>query len=115
MHGMATLDESIAQSLRECQQSGELQSAPSWGKPLALDDGFDETPLALRMPFKILKDAGFVPTEVLLMREIAALREQLAALHDRSAPAAQALHKRLADQQQLLALRLEKLRISGRL
>ena len=112
---MATLDESIAQSLRDSQRSGELQSAPSWGKPLPLDDGFDETPLALRVPFKILKDAGFVPAEVLLMREIAALREQLAVLRERTSPAAQALVKRLADQQQLLAMRLERLRISGRL
>ncbi len=44
-----TLDEQIAQSLRDSQRSGELQAAPSWGKPLALDDGFDETPLELRM------------------------------------------------------------------
>ena len=34
---MATLDEHIAQSLRESQRSGELQSAPSWGKPLHLN------------------------------------------------------------------------------
>lgn len=109
------LDDKIAQGLSEWQRSGELRAAPSWGKPLALDDGFDATPLELRLPFKVLKDAGFVPYEVVLMREIGALREQLARLHDSSAPAAQALLRRLADQQQLLALRLEKLRLSGRL
>lgn len=112
---MPTLDERIAQSLRDALRSGELQSAPSWGRPMALDDGFDDTPLELRMPFKILKDAGFVPHEVVLMREIGALREQLAALHDTTAPAAQALLRRLAEQQQLLALRLERLRYSGSL
>jgi len=112
---MATLDEQIAQGLRAALSSGELRSAPSWGRPLALDDGFDETPLELRLPFKILKDAGYVPHEVALMREIAALREQLAALHDTSSPAAQALLRRLAGQQQLLALRLERLRLGGSL
>ena len=29
---MATLDDHIAQSLRESQRSGELESAPSWGQ-----------------------------------------------------------------------------------
>lgn len=112
---MATLDEQIAQSLRDALNSGELRAAPSWGKPLALDDAFDQTPLELRMPFKILKDAGFVPHEVALMREIGALRQQLAALHDHSSPAAQQLAKRLAEQRQRLALRLERLRLSGKL
>ena len=58
---MATLDEQIAQSLRESQRSGELQSAASWGKPLDLADGYAQTPEELRMAFKALKDAGFAP------------------------------------------------------
>ena len=41
---MATLDEQIAQSLRESQRSGELQTAANWGKPLDLDDGYARTP-----------------------------------------------------------------------
>ena len=75
---MATLDDHIAQSLRESQRSGELQSAPSWGKPLNLNDGFAQTPDELRMAFKALKDAGFVPPEVETMQQIAVLREQVA-------------------------------------
>ena len=49
---MATLDEQIAQSLRESQRSGELQSAASWGKPLDLADGYAQTPEELRMAFR---------------------------------------------------------------
>jgi L-alanine-DL-glutamate epimerase-like enolase superfamily enzyme len=105
---MATLDEQIAQSLREAQRNGELQSSASWGKPLDLDDGYAQTPEELRMGFKALKDAGFVPPEVETMKQIAALREVIES--DPEAPAADAMRRRLSELQQHLALRLEKLR-----
>lgn len=110
---MATLDEQIAQSLQESLRSGELQSARSWGKPLDLADGYAQTPEALRMAFKALKEAGFVPPEVETMKRIAALREVIAA--DPDAPRADAMRKRLSELQQQLALRLEKLRRTGSL
>lgn len=110
---MATIDEEIARALRESQASGELQSAPSWGKPLAADEGEQATPLELRMPFKILKNAGFAPPEVGAFAELAALREQLAATAEPAA--AQALQQRIADLEQRLALRLEGLRRAGSL
>ena len=110
---MPTIDERIAQSLREAEASGELQSAASWGKPLALDDAFAQTPEELRMAFKALKDAGFVPPEVETMQQIAALREQLAAALD--AAGADVLRRRISELQQHLTLRLEKLRVSGNL
>ena len=110
---MPTIDEQIAQSLRDAQRSGELQSAASWGKPLNLDDGYAQTPEELRMAFKALKEAGFVPPEVETMKQIAALREVLTA--EPEAPQAEAMRKRLSELQQHLALRLEKLRTSGSL
>ena len=110
---MQTLDEKIAQSLRESQRSGELQSAPSYGRPLDLDDAYARTPAELRMPYKVLKDAGFVPPEVETMNEIAALRVQ--ARHCTDAAEADALRRRIAELQQHVALRLEKLRTSGSL
>ena len=108
-----TIDEQIAQSLRESQASGELQSAKSWGKPLDLNDGYAQTPEELRMAFKALKDAGFVPPEVELMKQVAALRECINAAPD--APEAEAMRQRASELQQQLALRLEKLRTSGSL
>ena len=110
---MTTLDEQIAQKLREAQRSGELQSAAGWGKPLDLEDGYAQTPEELRMAFKALKQAGFVPPEVETMKQIAALREVIAA--DPAAPQADAMRKRVSELQQHLALRLEKLRTSGSL
>ena len=110
---MATFDEQIAQSLRESERSGELQSAASWGKPLDLGDGYAQTPEELRMAFKALKDAGFVPPEVETMKQIAALREVIETEPD--ATRAEAMRKRVSELQQHLALRLEKLRTSGSL
>lgn len=110
---MPTLDEQIAQSLREAQRSGELQSAASWGKPLDLADGYAQTPEELRMAFKALKDAGFVPPEVETMKQIAALRHAIDAEPD--AAEAEAMRQRMSELQQHLALRLEKLRGSGSL
>ena len=110
---MATLDEQIAQSLREAQRNGELQSSASWGKPLDLADGYAQTPEALRMGFKALKDAGFVPPEVETMKQIAALREVIEAAPE--APTADAMRRRMSELQQQLALRLEKLRMTGSL
>jgi len=108
---MKTLDEQIAEQLRASE--AELRNAPSWGKPLPLDDGFDETPLELRMPFKILKDAGVVPHEVEMFREIARLKR---ALHETASDEdAKALRQRISELQQAVALRLEKLRVSGSL
>jgi Domain of unknown function (DUF1992) len=107
---MPSLDEQIAQGLQRCLDSGELASAPSWGKPLPLDDGWDETPPELRLAFKVIKDAGFVPHEVVLMRRVAELKRQLAAAGD--LPQAEPLRRQMADAQQLLSLRLERLRAS---
>ena len=109
---MPTLDEIIERDLRAAQASGELQAAPSWGRPLAFDDGWDETPPELRLPFKILKEAGYVPHEVAMLHELAALRAQLRAAGEDAPPA---LRRRLAELQQEIALRLEKLRATGTL
>ncbi len=110
---MPTLDEQIAQALADSLASGELQRTPSWGRPLAPDAGYAQTPAELRMPFKILKDAGIAPPEIAWMHRAAALRAEIAACAD---PArAEPLRRELADVLQRLALRLEKLRASGSL
>jgi hypothetical protein len=107
------LDDHIGRSLAESEKSGELRTARNFGKPLDLGDGYDETPAELRMGYKMLKDAGVVPHEVQLMRDIETLRQQLQGAADDAA--AQAGRQRLSEMQQQLALRLEKLRISSSL
>ena len=100
-------DDHIGERLRESEQSGELRSAPSYGKPLAFGDGYDQTPAELRMAMKILKDAGVVPPEVEAMRDAAALEAQLAACDD--AAQRRVLQQRLSEKRQAIALRLEAL------
>ena len=107
------LEDHIGKSLQESQTNGELQAAPSYGKPLNFGDGYDETPDELKMPFKMLKDAGYAPPEVELMREIAALQTTLDTAPDDETTKPQ--RQRLAEMRQQLALRLEKLRYSGSL
>lgn len=109
---LALLEDHIGQAIAASEASGELRRAPSFGRPLGFGDGYDETPAELRMPMKILKDAGVVPAEVELMREIAALQAALDALPAADA-ARVAMQRRIAEQRQALALRLEKLRTSG--
>lgn len=106
-------EDHIGRAIAESEKSGELRSAPSFGKPLAFGDGYDETPAELRMGYKILKDAGVVPPEVELMRQIEALSQSLLGLPD--GEALRAGRQRIADMRQQLALRLEKLRASGSL
>ena len=108
-----SLDERIAEALREAHERGELQRAQGWGKPLDFGDGYDETPAELRMPFKVLKDAGVVPHEVTLMRRAAELHARVQAAPD--APGSEALRRELDDLQQAIALRLEHLRVTGTL
>jgi len=107
------LDDHIGRSLRDSEASGELKAAASYGKPMTFGDGYDETPDGLKMPFKILKDAGYAPPEVELMREIAALQATLDGRADDAETRPQ--RQRLSEMRQQLALRLEKLRISGSL
>ena len=68
------LEDHIGRALSESRANRELRSAPSYGKPLKLGDGFDETPDELRMGMRILKDAGALPPQIELMRDIEALR-----------------------------------------
>jgi len=107
------IEDHIGRSLRDSEASGELRAAPSWGKPLDLGDGYDETPAELRMAMKVLKDAGVVPPEVEVMQQIAQLQQQLASASGEEET--KALRQQLSEKQQLLALRLEKLRTTGSL
>lgn len=106
-------DDHIGQALRDSEASGELRSAPSFGKPLNLGDGYAQTPQELRMGMKILKDAGVLPPEVEMMQRIAALQAEADAAPDEAST--RALRQRVAEMRQHLALRLEQLRITGSL
>ncbi|MBT9503491.1 MAG: DUF1992 domain-containing protein [Burkholderiaceae bacterium] len=104
---MPTLDEQIAQRIREEELSGQMSQAPSYGKALQINDGFMETPEELRLGYKFLKEAGFVPPEVELMQEAAELREALRC--DPPADKARELRAQLTALELRIAMRLERL------
>ncbi len=102
------LEDEIGRHLAQSAASGELRSAAQWGRPLELDDAYAQTPAELRMPMKILKDAGVPPPEVELMQRIAALQAQ--ADVETRPDAAAALQRQVGELRLLLSLRLENLR-----
>lgn len=64
------------QRIAEAARRGEFERLPGAGRALV----FDDDPLLLpaqRMANKILKNAGFTPREILLRRELAALRAEI--------------------------------------
>jgi DNA-binding transcriptional regulator PaaX len=63
--------------IKEALENGEFDHLPGHGKPLVLED-FSAVPEHLRTGFKILKNAGMLPAEVELRKEVAELRDQLA-------------------------------------
>lgn len=110
---MATLDEEIARHLREAAAAGELSKAEGYGKPKDEDWAWDATPAALRMPFKILKDAGYAPPEVLLFQERAQLAAAVRDCADETDRVK--LQKQLSELEQKISLRLESLRVHSQL
>jgi len=108
MNRLQLVEDEIGRKLAEAERSGELKSAKGYGEPLAEEAGWAETPDALRMPFKILKDAGVVPHEVEMLHERAALRQEIEATADESQLSA--LRGKLSLLEQRIALRLEALR-----
>lgn len=110
---MGTLDDEIGKHLAAAAASGELRAAPSYGKPLARPEGWEETPDEFKQAFKILKDAGFAPPEVALFHERARLR----GLVEEAPTAAErnTLMHQLSELEQKIAVRLEAIRASGSL
>jgi hypothetical protein len=84
---MLLFDLIAEQRIAEAIARGELENLPGAGRPLDLgDDAL--IPEDLRMAYRILKNAGFVPPEVEVLRDIGELErciETLSAGEARSA------------------------------
>lgn len=68
--------------LKEAIARGSFDNLPGQGKPLDLNSYF-QTPEDLRMGYSVLKSGEFVPEEVQLLKDIEALREELALCGDK--------------------------------
>jgi len=100
-------DINVEKLIREAMDRGDFDNLKGKGKPLDLDAYFS-TPENIRMAFSILKSNEFVPEEVEMLKEVAHLKEQLAATTDeiRRADVSRLLHKK----QLALTIALEKYR-----
>jgi hypothetical protein len=66
----------IEELLKDAIAKGEFDNLKGKGQPLDLNAYFD-APEDLRMGYGMLKGAGFVPEEAQILKDIAALREEL--------------------------------------
>jgi hypothetical protein len=73
----------IEELIKDAMAKGEFDNLAGKGQPLDLEAYF-EAPDHLRMGYGMLKGAGFVPEEAQLLKDIAALREELRACTDES-------------------------------
>ncbi len=74
-------DKIVEERISEAASRGVFDDLPGRGKPLELED---ESNVAeeLRLAYKVLKNAGFVPPEIELKREIFQTEELLAGIED---------------------------------
>jgi hypothetical protein len=74
-------DAIIEAKIAEAQRAGVFDDLPGAGKPLDLDDD-RLVPEDVRMAYRILRNAGFVPAEIEERKEAADLRKLVAATTD---------------------------------
>jgi hypothetical protein len=78
---MDGLERLIESRIRKAQEEGAFDNLPGKGKPLQLDDD-SLVPEDLKLAFKVLRNAGCLPIEMELRKEIYSLRQLLEAAID---------------------------------
>jgi hypothetical protein len=75
---MLAFDLLAEKKIQEAIDRGELDALPGAGRPLDLDDDA-LVPEELRLAYRILKNAGYLPAEVAELNEISQLERLVAA------------------------------------
>jgi hypothetical protein len=73
------LDRIVESKIKEAMERGEFDNLSGKGKPLDLTAYFD-MPEDVRMAYSVLQNAGMLPREVVLLKEIAELKQIESAL-----------------------------------
>jgi hypothetical protein len=76
-----SIEKFVEDQIKKAMAEGEFDNLPGKGKPIDLDAYF-QTPEDLRICYSILKNGSFVPEEVQMLKDLEALREELAACTD---------------------------------
>jgi len=71
----------IEKRIKEAQKRGEFDGLPGEGEPLKIQDD-SHIPEDLRLAYKILKNAGFLPAELQLKKEIRQMEDMLENIPD---------------------------------
>jgi hypothetical protein len=100
-----SFDKIVETLIKEAQERGEFDNLPGKGKPIDLTSYF-ETPEDVRMAQSVLKNAGMTSPEVQLLKEIAELRQLLAAMMDEKKKAE--IQKQIQQKQMEFNLMMER-------
>ncbi len=73
---MLLLEKLAEAKLKQALDSGELDNLPGQGKPMVLDDD-SAIPPELRAAYRVLKNSGYLPAELVLRKEIKQVEELL--------------------------------------
>jgi hypothetical protein len=74
-------DKIVEERIQAAQRKGEFDNLPGSGKPLDLDES-GSVPEDLRVAYKILKNADYIPPELELKKEIRKTEDLLASMED---------------------------------
>jgi DnaJ-like protein len=100
-----SFDRIVEALIKEALERGEFDNLPGKGKPIDLTEYF-ETPEEVRLANSVLKNAGITSHEVDLLKEIADLKQILAALLDEKKK--QEIEKQIQQKQVEFSLLLER-------
>lgn len=73
---MSRFDDLVEQRIRNAMAAGVFDDLPGRGRPLALDDDA-LVPEDMRIAYRVLKNAGYLPEELQLRNEIAGIHRLL--------------------------------------
>lgn len=76
VRAVAGFRELVEKRIQAAMEEGAFDDLPGRGEPLALDDD-PLVPDDMRLAYRILKNAGYVPEELELRREIASVHRML--------------------------------------
>ncbi|EGL83366.1 DnaJ-like, subfamily C, domain-containing protein [Caldalkalibacillus thermarum TA2.A1] len=78
---MDILSQIAEEKIREAMKKGEFDNLPGQGKPLNLED-LSRVPEDLRAGYKLLKNAGVLPEELQMQKEIINLQSLIECCYD---------------------------------
>lgn len=78
---MPGFEKIVEQRIQQAMRDGVFDNLPGAGKPLVLEDD-RHVPEDLRLSYKILKNAGCLPPEIELLKEIRQTEDLLAGVED---------------------------------